>query len=74
MVLIIHNGKIVTENEILEGYAVVVSGEIIQEITPEPVAGEQDLIHAQRYDQRAGQGEDGDESISRNRNGDKSQQ
>lgn len=35
MVLIIHNGKIVTENEILEGYAVVVSGEIIQEITPE---------------------------------------
>ena len=35
MVLIIHNGNIVTENEILEGHAVVVSGETIQEIIPE---------------------------------------
>ncbi|WP_156288937.1 phosphonate metabolism protein PhnM [Oceanobacillus salinisoli] len=32
---IIHNGKIVTEEKILEGYAVVVEGETIQEIIPE---------------------------------------
>lgn len=32
---IIHNGKIITEQSIAEGYAVVVEGEIIQSIIPE---------------------------------------
>lgn len=32
---VIHNGKIVTEEEILEGYAVVVEGETIQDLIPE---------------------------------------
>lgn len=32
---IIHNGKIVTEEDILEGYAVVIKGELIQGIIPE---------------------------------------
>ncbi|GAA0305977.1 alpha-D-ribose 1-methylphosphonate 5-triphosphate diphosphatase [Gracilibacillus halotolerans] len=30
--IVIHNGKIVTEQEILEGYAVVIDGDIIQDI------------------------------------------
>ncbi|PIC98994.1 phosphonate metabolism protein PhnM [Sporosarcina sp. P29] len=32
---VIHNGNIITENEILEGFAVVVEGEFIQDIIPQ---------------------------------------
>lgn len=35
---IVHNGKVITEEEILNGYAVLVKGEIIQAIIPESEA------------------------------------
>lgn len=49
---IIHNGKIITEEAILDGYAVVIEGETIQEIIPQ-----KDIVHfgdAQLIDARGG--------------------
>lgn len=49
---IIHNGKIITEETILEGYAVVVEGEIIQSIIPQETVSA--YIDAQLIDARGG--------------------
>lgn len=49
---IIHNGKIITEEAILDGYAVVIEGESIQEIIPQ-----KDIVHfgdAKLIDARGG--------------------
>lgn len=49
---IIHNGKIITEETILDGHAVVIEGETIQEIIPQ-----KDIVHfgdAQLIDARGG--------------------
>lgn len=49
---IIHNGKIITEETILEGYAVVVEGEIIQSIIPQETVSA--YTDAQLIDARGG--------------------
>lgn len=49
---IIHNGKIITEETILEGYAVVVEGEIIQSIIPQEIVST--YTDAQLIDARGG--------------------
>lgn len=49
---IIHNGKIITEETILEGYAVVVEGEIIQSIIPQETVSAYTV--AQLIDARGG--------------------
>lgn len=49
---IIHNGKIITEEAILEGYAVVVEGEIIQAIIPQEAVST--YTDAQFIDARGG--------------------
>ncbi|WP_067727566.1 phosphonate metabolism protein PhnM [Oceanobacillus damuensis] len=49
---IIHNGKIITEEKILEGSAVIVEGEVIQEIIQEDAIS--DYPDAQKIDARGG--------------------
>jgi len=49
---IIHNGKVVTEKEIIDEHAVVVEGEYIQDIIPESEMA--DFPHAERIDAHGG--------------------
>ncbi|UOQ94691.1 phosphonate metabolism protein PhnM [Halobacillus shinanisalinarum] len=49
---VIHNGQVVTEETILDGYAVVVEGEMIQAVIPEEEVAS--YSHAQLIDARGG--------------------
>lgn len=49
---IIHNGKVITEAAIIDGYAVVVEGEIIQELIPEEEVV--NYVNAERIDAKGG--------------------